>query len=880
MTHAVRWPAEKETQDSRWATPYVDLMRNGIRAWLAAAIAIGTALAVQGAAPSAGAEVSGAATAQAKDAARLIDSGGGFTCVITTDGTVSGIVRCWGTGSNGRLGTGDVEPRGDSPDELGDALPVVQLGTGASAIAVALGLDHACALLVDRTVKCWGANQSGQLGAGDTIKRGDDPGEMGDALPTVDLGTGRTAKAIAAGQAFTCAILDDDTLKCWGSGSSGRLGTGDTENRGNQAGEMGDALPAIDLGTGRTPVAVTAGEFHACAVLDDGSLKCWGRNEDGQLGYGDTNDRGDQPGEMGDALAAIDLGAGRTAAAVDAGRQHTCAVDDASEVVCWGRGGSLGTGTGDNRGDEVGEMGDALVGADIGTGRTPVAVHTGSFHTCAVLDDANVKCWGFGLYGRLGLGSEGSRGADPGQMGDALAAVDLGTGRTASAVAPGLSHTCAVLDNESVKCWGQNHRGQLALGDTNNRGDDAAEMGDALPAVDGARISVGPVPPAPEVTADAFVSLAPERFVDTRTNATTLDGKSAGDGRRAADAEYRVQIGGRGAVPADATAAVINVTAVNPANTGFVTAHPCAVPRPNTSSLNHTATVNLGNEVVAPLTATGELCLYTAAGTDLTIDVTGYVAADSPTKAIPPGRFFDTRPTGETFDGREQRGGRRAAGSTIAVPIAGRGDVPANAAAVIVNVTAVGADGTGHVTVHPCLPTPPNAASLNHVAGVNRGNELIAHLDAEGKLCIFTSRATDVTADIVGYIPAGTGFTSIEPSRLLDTRTTGQTIDGLNRAEGQRRPDSEVRVQISGRAGVPDGARAVVVNVTAIAPQGTGFVTVHPCGDPRPNTASLNHVDRVNGGNELIARLDATGGLCVFTSAATHLTADVVSYVA
>ncbi len=130
---------------------------------------------------------------------------------------------------------------------------------------------------------------------------------MGDALPAVSLGTGRTAKAIVAGSFHTCALLDNDIVKCWGFNAIGSLGLGDWAHRGNGPGEMGDALPVVNLGTGRTAKIVVAG-LHTCALLDNDTLKCWGDNSRGLLGLGDTQYRGDGPGEMGDALPVVDLG--------------------------------------------------------------------------------------------------------------------------------------------------------------------------------------------------------------------------------------------------------------------------------------------------------------------------------------------------------------------------------------------------------------------------------------------------------------------------------------------------------------------------------------------------------------------------------------------
>lgn len=168
--------------------------------------------------------------------------------------------------------------------------------------SIVAGDEHTCALFANGVVKCWGNGSS--LGLGDTYARGDDPGEMGRQLGGVDLGTGRSATAITAGSDFTCALLDDGTVKCWGGNEYGQLGQGDDEPRGATRGQMGDALAPVDLGIGRTAVAVEAVTVGVCALLDDASVKCWGAAG----GRGDREPRGDEPGEMGEALPPIDLG--------------------------------------------------------------------------------------------------------------------------------------------------------------------------------------------------------------------------------------------------------------------------------------------------------------------------------------------------------------------------------------------------------------------------------------------------------------------------------------------------------------------------------------------------------------------------------------------
>ena len=345
------------------------------------------------------------------------------------------------------------------------------------------GSAHSCYILDNGSVKCWGKNNLGQLGLGDTSNRGDNSSEMGDNLPVVDLGTGRTAKAIAAGDYHTCAILDNASIKCWGANASGQLGIGDTRNRGDESSDMGDTLPAVDLGSGRTAKVIVAGGSHTCTILDDSSIKCWGENDQGQLGLGNTTDSLN--------ASVVDMGSGITAKAIAAGESHTCAILNNSAIKCWGRAneGQMGLYKwNENIGDEPNEMG--VTGQDdltnIGTGRTATAIAAGKYHNCAILDNSSIKCWGANTSGQLGLGDTVNRGATTDgsdQMGDNLPVVDLGSGRTARGIIAGDNQTCAILDNALIKCWGSNISGELGIGDTENRGDNSSEMGDNLPII-------------------------------------------------------------------------------------------------------------------------------------------------------------------------------------------------------------------------------------------------------------------------------------------------------------------------------------------------------------------------------------------------------------
>lgn len=414
--------------------------------------------------------------------ASQVSLGSGFACALTT----TGAVRCWGRNNYGQLGIGAATGTiGGAANEMGDNLTSVSLGTGRTATEIATSDTSVCALLDNSSVKCWGRNNFGQLGIGSTVNKGSAGADMGDSLAAVDLGTGRTAKHIAAGATHFCAILDNDSVKCWGRNQSGQLGQGDTDNRGDDAGEMGDSLPAVSLGTGRTADSLALMEAGSCAWLDNDTVKCWGENTSGELGLGDTNHRGDGAAEMGDSLASVNLGTGRTPLKLSAGAHHVCAVLDNSTVKCWGANpyGQLGSGSTEDLGGSAGTMGDSLATVSLGTGRTAKDIAAVGEHTCAILDNDSMKCWGNRQFGALGDGVDAYLGDESGEMGSSLPTVSLGSGRTVTSMAAGRNHICALLDDATVKCWGRNNYGQLGLGDTNARGDSASEMGDSLSTV-------------------------------------------------------------------------------------------------------------------------------------------------------------------------------------------------------------------------------------------------------------------------------------------------------------------------------------------------------------------------------------------------------------
>jgi alpha-tubulin suppressor-like RCC1 family protein len=390
-------------------------------------------------------------------------------------------VQCWTNNEMAQAAVGRPEA------VVGPPLPIVDLGRGYAAEWVAAGGAHNCALLSDGALKCWGKNDFGQLGLGDAIERGPDPTAMGDGLPAVDLGADARAVSVALGPIHSCALLADGRVKCWGANFDGELGLGDTDHRGDAPGEMGDALPAIDLGADTKVLSIAAGADHTCALLAPGDVKCWGSSKWGALGIPDLGSRGDAPGEMGDTLPIVVQKAGSTVVGLSLGANHSCVLHADGQAKCWGRNaedlcdmepdapcgivvgrvGRLGTG------DPLNRWSADHPAIDLGTGETAEAVVAGQEHTCALLPGGRAKCWGANDQGQLGIEDGSDRGRTPEELGDGLPVIDLGKDARVTEIGVGSSISCALLADDRIKCWGLRLGGQVE-----------GSMGDNLPAIE------------------------------------------------------------------------------------------------------------------------------------------------------------------------------------------------------------------------------------------------------------------------------------------------------------------------------------------------------------------------------------------------------------
>ena len=652
------------------------------------------------------AEASEATPGSPRGASQVLSSGGRHSCAVLTDGSV----KCWGRGANGQLGQNADDNIGDGVGPPAAAVAPIDFGGGATATSVSAGGNHSCAILTGGSVRCWGRGSQGRLGTNAAVDVGDGVGPTVAATPNIDLGSGRTAVEIGAGDGHTCAILDDGSVKCWGRNGTGQLGQGDTTNVGDGVGPSVADIDPVDLGTGRTATAIAVANLHTCAILDEGSVKCWGAN-DGRLGNDDTEPVGTAPGEMGDALAAIDFGQGRSARAISALNNHTCAILIDDSIVCWGRNawGQLGQNSVDVIGDGVGPSVRDVTGVDFGVQRTPIAISTGGTSSCALFDDGHVRCWGRGSIGQLGSDDTANVGNGTGVAVSAHPDVVLAPGLAASALSVGSSHAC-VLVQTGVTCWGNGGNGRLGQNSVDNIGDGLGNSVAATNSIDfgpGTSVAAQPAPPPPPTSVAAAAGLGSAQVTWT----------APADSGGAPIARYRVQRSGDG------------ITWVTDGETG-----------PTSTSYSTPSTP--GQPVWFRVLA------LNAAGSGVPSAPTAPVTPYDAYVPVNPARLLDTRPGGQTIDGLSTPGAKLIGGEEIELQIAGRGGAPGTVSAVALNVTVNEPEQAGFVTAYPCNTPRPDASNLNYVTDQTIPNSVIVKVGAAGTVCLYADQTTHLIADI------------------------------------------------------------------------------------------------------------------------------------
>lgn len=248
---------------------------------------------------------------------------------------------------------------------------------------------------------------------------------------------------------------------------------------------------------------------------------------------------------------------------------------------------------------------------------------------------------------------------------------------------------------------------------------------------------------------------------------------------------------------------------------------------------------------------------------------------------LPPARLLETRSGSgvSTVDGEALGDGPVPGGEVKVLQVAGRGGVPTDAEAVNLNVSAAQASGVGFVTVYPCDADQPTASNLNYTSSGAASAAAFATLSAAGTVCLFTSASAHLIVDVNGFVPDDGSVSPLVPARLLDSRPTGETIDGVSQRLGRVGANSTTTLKVTGRGGVAPDADAVVVNATAIKPSTGAFLTVYPCDQDQPSASSLNAAAGSIVNNLVVAKVSAAGTICVFSSAATDLVVDVAAFV-
>ncbi|MCU1390833.1 MAG: hypothetical protein JWL72_4171, partial [Ilumatobacteraceae bacterium] len=243
-----------------------------------------------------------------------------------------------------------------------------------------------------------------------------------------------------------------------------------------------------------------------------------------------------------------------------------------------------------------------------------------------------------------------------------------------------------------------------------------------------------------------------------------------------------------------------------------------------------------------------------------------------------PARLLETRADGMTIDGLFNNTGFVDIGTVTELPVAGRGGVPADAAAAALNVTVTEPAAAGFVTVYPCGSERPTASNVNFSAGQTIPNAVVTKIGTGGKVCLFNSQPTHLVVDVNGFFSGGTDYAPIVPARILETRSGGSTIDKLFNNTGSVPINIVTELPVAGRAGLPADASSAVLNVTVTGPTADGFVTVYPCGSDRPTASSVNFSAGQTVANAVLTKIGAGGKVCLFNSQPTDLVVDVNGY--
>ena len=390
--------------------------------------------------------------------------------------------------------------------------------------------------------------------------------------------------------------------------------------------------------------------------------------------------------------------------------------------------------------------------------------------------------------------------------------------------------------------------------------------------------------------AQPFTPHGPVRLLDSRPTATGASEGHPGLGAVGTPigprGMLRIPVVGVAGVPADATAAVLNVTAVSPTAGGYLTVYPDG-PRPLASNINFAAKQVVAVAVTATIADDGWITIFNSAGsTHVVVDLTGWYGptgtggpATDGFQALPaPKRALNTQPTqtGYAEGAFGPKGATtRLSGNSIAIQVAGLGGVPDDAQAVVVNLATVQAQSGGHLTIYPDGIPLPRTSALNFAPGQTIANLAIVPVGSGGRIRVHSQGTTDVVVDVVGsFRPGvGAGYVALDPPvRRLNTQTGTSRLGALGHNATYRLPTAHYE-------GVPTDAHAVWFGVGVVRPTAGGYLTVYPGTATRPFASNINFTPGIVIANAVVSGVGADGTVAFTNSAgSSHLAVDLAGY--
>jgi alpha-tubulin suppressor-like RCC1 family protein len=789
------------------------------------------------------------------------------SCAVMSDETA----RCWGYNAQGQLGNGS---------RTTSLVPVAVSGlTGVKSLD--LGAYHSCAVMSDETVRCWGSNNHGQLGNGSRTT----------SLVAVAVSGLTGVKSLSSGGSHSCAVMSDETARCWGYNEYGQLGNGSRTT---------SSVPVAV--SGLTGVKSLSSGSHSCAVMTDETARCWGNNSSGELGNGSRTD----------SLVPVAVWGLTGAKSLSVGESHSCAVMSDETARCWGYNSSGQLGNGSRT-----------------TSLVPVLVRDLMFNVIPAVVAGAPAVPVSSTHTTSSVSLEWNPPTDDGGRAIIDYLVEYSVdGSTWLTFPDGVSTSTLATVTELVP----DRTYQFRISAVNTEGTGPSSQSISVTTVTGpsepADLSVSSITSSSvsltwiAPSADGGRAITDYRIqysTDGLTWFTFVDGVSTSTQATVTGLE-------RGTTY---IFLVAGINAEGPGTSAGVYATPAVIPSAprevrwisrdmSSVSLSWSAPADDGGTPVSDyrIQYSDDGVDWTtfndgiSAGTQATVSglrsgttyefrvaaisepglgLFGTTAAVTPAlldsatggfSGSEPARVFDTRP--DQPDGIKAVNKAKVGGSYFIqmkltdINVPGKGNIVPNypGIAVSMNVTVTNPEGDGFVTVYPCGERPL-ASSLNYVAGQTIPNAVIAPVSDSGDMCFFSSQKTDLIVDVNGWFPPKHGFQSLSPRRIFDTRSTeaqGLTVIPKTKIGG----NSILRVNVSGLPGapMPSKATAISINLTVTNPEGSGFVTVYPCGD-RPLASSLNYVAGQTIPNAVIAPISDSGQVCFYSSQRVDILADL-----